>query len=174
MDDHTLKRHLEALRQGDAGALEAIYEGLKVPVYTIALRMLYRVTEAEDVVQETFLRLYRDPPGPEVTHPRAWIFRIARNLAIDALRAGDRTLPLTADTADTARSLAASVGMKADVEAALAGLEPGDRELVTLHLNGGLKFRELAGLTGRPLGTVLWRYRRALSRLRAYLNGGEL
>jgi len=167
MTDGELRTALADLRAGDREAFERLYAGMSTPVYTVLLRMTGGRQTAEDLLQETFLRLYRDPPGPEVRSPRAWIFKMARNLALDELRAERPAEPLDAlerpAPADDPET-------RLDVAAALARLGPEDRQLVTLRLNGGLKFRELAQVLDLPLGTALGRYYAAVGRLRDYLN----
>ena len=167
MTDDQLRTALAALRGGDRAAFEDIYRGLSTPVYTVLLRMTRERQSAEDLLQETFLKLYRQPPGEEVRSPRAWIFRVARNLALDYLRAARPGVPLEgADRAAPERDHDARL----DVEAALDRLSGEERALVTLHLNGGLKFRELAQVLDLPLGTVLRRYYAALDKLRGHLS----
>lgn len=168
MTDDQLRTALAALRGGDRAAFEDIYRGLSTPVYTVLLRMTRERQSAEDLLQETFLRLYRQPPGPEVTHPRAWVFQVARNLAVDHLRARRDALPLEDGSLPIPQ---ADLDLGLDVEAALNRLSSEDRLLVSLHLNGGLRFRECAHLLGIPLGTALRRYHTAIGRVRDYLNG---
>lgn len=157
---------IERIRVGDKAAFEQAYHALKTPVYTLALRLLGSRTAAEDVTQETFLRLYTVPPGPEVRNPNAWLFRVARNLAVDALRkrreeelgenepAPERDLPL-----------------RLDLESALAALGVEEREIVTLHLNAGITFGEIAGIIGLSLPSVYRRYQKAIRALRETLKG---
>jgi RNA polymerase sigma-70 factor (ECF subfamily) len=61
---------------------------------------------------------------------------------------------------------------RTDVETAIHRLTREEREIVTLHLNAGLKFREIAEIIESPLGTVLWKYKKAIGAMRNYLNGG--
>ena len=171
MTNEALSAELERLRGGSLDALEAIFLDLRTPVFTVLFRLTGNRELAEDLTQEVFLRLWQTPPGPEVRAPRAWLFRVAHNLALDALRRpGAGTLPeqLTDD------GFAEDVHRRLDLEAALAGLPPRDREIVTLHWNGGLRFREIAEILELPLGTVLWRHSRAISALRTKLDGGTL
>jgi len=60
-----------------------------------------------------------------------------------------------------------------DLERAFEKLSSEERQIVTLHLNGGFKFREIAEIMNIPTGTALWRYRKAINKLRNILNGGE-
>lgn len=169
VNDQSLKTRIFALHKGDKQAFSEIYEQLKTPVYTIALRILYDRAEAEDVTQEVFLRLFRSPPDPSVKKPRAWIFQMARNLAIDGKRRPAQSA-LSDEMEDTGHPPEDAIGTKLDIEAALRRLCREDREIVTLHINAGLRFREIADMMGKPLGTVLWRYQKSIGRLRAYLS----
>ncbi len=169
MTNEELARQLALLRSGSLEALETIYLDLRVPVMTVVLRIVRDRDLAEDLTQDVFVRLWQSPPGEDVKSPRAWVFRVAHNLAVDALRRpGQEELPEQAATA----GFEEMVGTRLDVESALLKLEPRDREIVSLHLNAGLRFREVAQATQLPLGTVLWRYSRALGILRAQLDGG--
>ncbi len=173
MDDTQLRETLDLVRQGDRDAFEALYEEMKTPLFTV----LYRITQdralSEDLLQEVFVKLFRTPPPSSVRKPRAYLFQSARNLALDALRrqkpwAGlDSCAHLPGD--DPAEHL-----LRLDLEQALAQLDLSERQIVALHLNGGLTFREIAAGMGLPLGTALWKYRKAIARLRSLLNGGTL
>ena len=168
MTDQQLKTQLEALKTGDQQAFLKIYQELKTPVYTVLVRLTGDRLLSEDLLQEVFLRIYRQPP--EAEKPRAYVFRMARNLAIDALRQKQPCDPLEE------HSLQADPDptVKLDLERAFARLTAGERQLVALHLSAGLTFREVASIVERPLGTVLWQYRKAIEKLRNTLDGGSL
>jgi RNA polymerase sigma-70 factor (ECF subfamily) len=166
MTDEQLKKQLQALETGDKTAFSAIYTELKTPVYTVLVRLTGDRALAEDLLQEVFLKLYRQPPRAE--KPRAYVFRMARNLAIDALRQRQPTESLEELSVQTDSDL------KLDLEQAISRLTVEERQLVALHLSAGLTFREVAAIVERPLGTVLWQYRRAIEKLRILLDGGSL
>lgn len=173
MNDDRLREALSRLRRGDTAAFEQIYTELSTPLFTVLLRVTRDRELSEDLLQEVFLKLYRTPPGPDVAKPRAYLFQSARNLALDALRRRAGTLDLDS-LPELPQPEEDSTDQRLDLERAFASLAREERELVSLHLNGGLTFRELARITGTPLGTVLWRYRRAIEKLRTLLNGGSL
>ena len=163
MTDNELCAKLDAVRQGDMTAFEEIYNDLKTPVMTVAVRMTGDRHTAEDILQEVFVRLFQAPPDPRIKKPRAYIFRMVRNLAVDGMR---KQQPLSLeDYEDTLQSNDADAAARLDIEAAMLALSGEERQIVALHLNGGLKFREIAGMTETPLGTVLWRYQKAIKRL---------
>lgn len=172
MDDAQLREALAALRRGDRAAFEEIYAALSVPLYTIILRICGAREPAEDALQEVFLKLFRAPPGPDVRKPRAYLFQMARNQALDALR--QRTCCEDLDDHRDLEQHCPDPAQRLDLERALAALSLEERQLVTLHVNGGLKFRELAQIMSLPLGTALWKYHRAIDKLRTQLSGGAL
>ena len=168
MTDDTLRELLKRLQNGDSDALCEIYDGLSTPIYTVALRITGDRVLAEDAVQELFIKLYRSPPDSGIKKPRAYIFKAARNMALDILRAN----PSHDSTEELQDIPAPQCEDNTDVAAVLAMLPEEQRSVVTLHINAGFKFREIAQMTGAPLGTVLWRYRKALATMKEQLSGG--
>ena len=173
METNELKRNLAALRSGDMAAFEEIYNSLKLPAYTVIVRITRNDTLAEDILQEVFVRLYLSPPAEDVKNPRAYILQMAHHLAVDSAkkRRPDVSLEYVEETAQSAEQ---DLALKLDIEDAIRSLDMTDSQIVTLHLNGGLTFREVAGILAMPLGTVLWRYQRSISKLRTKLSGGVL
>lgn len=173
MDDARLREQLDLLRQGDRNAFETIYHDIKTPVFTIILRITQDRELSEDLLQEFFVKLFRAPPDPTVRKPRAYLFQTARNMALDGLRKRPRE-----DSLDECGHLPAD-GLDrredaVDLDAAFCRLPLTERQIVVLHINGGLKFREIAEGLGQPIGTVLWRYQKALGALRSCLEGDAL
>ena len=171
MEDRQLSALLEQVRRGDRDAFEEMYRDMSAPIFTVLMRITRDRGLAEDTLQEFFLKMYRTPPPASVKKPRAYLFRTAENMALDALRARRQ-----AESADgSARPAQGGDPLRRlVVEEAFEALPPAQRRVITLHLNGGLKFREIAAVTGEPLGTVLWRYRKGIDKLRELLSGGIL
>lgn len=160
---------LEQIRQGDREAFAALYHALKQPVYVIICRIVGSQAQAEDLMQDVFVKLFVSPPDPSVRNPRAWIFQMARNLAIDALRRQQLgALPEDAAAADPTEAIC----RRLDLEQAIGRLPCHQREILSLHLNAELPFRTVAQIVGRSLPAVYRSYRRALRTLRDTLNGG--
>ncbi len=172
MQNDTLKPLLTAWQTGDSAAFDAIYRDLSVPVYTLVCRIVRNRAQAEDITQEVFVKLLTaGPPSEQLQNPRAWLFQIARNAAIDAVRKHTAD-PLPDDIEAHPVRLDDMVGTRVDIESALTTLSHDDRAIVTLHLNAGLPFRLISQMIDMPLGTVLWRYQKALDALRQELQGG--
>lgn len=158
-------------RMPDREAFSQIYEILKQPVYTICLRILRNRETAEDVCQDVFVKLYTAPPDPSLRNLSAWVFRMTRNLAIDTLRnqqVRNSTPP------EEEISVFPDWDTRLDLEAAISSLTLPEREVLTLHINAGLTFSQIAVITGSSLPSVYRTYRRSLKRLRNILIGGTL
>lgn len=172
MTNDELNRELSMLSHGDKSAFEKIYQEFHTPVFTIILRMTQNKPLAEDILQEFFVKLYCEPPQSP-SNPRAYIFQMARNLAIDEMRKQPKALSMD-DCEEPTQSPWSYHNTRLDIESAMGQLTLEEREIVTLHINGNLKFREIAAITNIPLGTVLWRYQKTIKRLGILLEGGAL
>src|SRR5215467_3639849 len=96
-DSHSLQTHEDArllarMAEGDQRALAALYKRHGGLIYSFILRMLTNEMEAQEVVQDTFVQIWRRAPhyDPERSSPLAWMIMIARGLAVDRLRARSR------------------------------------------------------------------------------------
>ncbi len=169
MNKQELRQKLLAMQNGDKIAFEEIYEQLKTPIYTIILRITQDNALSEDILQEVFLKLYRSPLKPQIENPRAYLFQMAHNLAIDNVR---KQQPRFADL-ESIENLAYlptdDFSLRMDFDHAMKRLPLQERQIVSLHINGELKFREIANMMDIPLGTVLWKYQKAIKWLRSKL-----
>ncbi len=168
---------LRRAARGEAEALRRLYERYSPVVFAVALRILANRSEAEEVVQETFLEVWRrareyDPRrGPAI----AWMITIGRTRAIDRLRARasqDRTLAQTEVAPAAAFSpmeLAEGRETRERVQAALATLPAEQRRVLELAYFEGLSQSEIAKKTGDALGTVKTRVRLGMEKLAAVL-----
>ena len=162
---------LSRVGQGDESAMETVFRRYSRVVYSVALRILHDSGQAEDVMQEIFLQLWRKPAafvqgrGPL----GAWLVVVTRNRAIDLLRrrkltdsVDDVVLASPINVADEAERNA----MMEKVRGVLANLPPEQRKSLELAYFEGLTHTEIASRTGDPLGTVKTRIRQALITLR--------
>jgi RNA polymerase sigma-70 factor (ECF subfamily) len=163
---------------GDSSSLETLLVSFSPRVYGLLFRLVGRADVAEDLMQETMLRAFRSLSAyrPEGKF-RAWVFRIAVNLARDWIRRQPREPSVSLDdgedppVARSLRTMAPPDGPMAHregsrrVELALARLSAADREVLLLRYYGELAFKDIAQTTGEPLGTVLARAHRALKKL---------
>jgi RNA polymerase sigma-70 factor (ECF subfamily) len=166
---------LRRVARQEAEALRALYEKHASRVLAVALRVLRSRADAEEVVQETFLEIWRRSPeyDPRRGTPLAWMSTIGRTRAIDRLRsrgARERTLSLVAPPVATTPSpqAAAEAGeLEARVQLALKGLPSEQRRVLELAYFEGLSHSEIAKETGDALGTVKTRVRLGMEKLAA-------
>ena len=171
MHDAELRQCFARMRQGEREAFTEVYRDLSRPVYTVILRIVGRREQAEDIAQELFVKLFQSPLEDTVKSPRAWIFRMAHNMAIDAMRTQHAVQSVEGDECVPAENEIAQANVRLDVARALSHLSQAEREVVSLHIYGELGFAEIARTMGMSLSAV-WRiWRRALNRMREELGG---
>ena len=168
---------LSRLQQRDEKALEELYECLKVNIFSLAFQMLKSKEEAEEVLQDTFLKLFKKADGykPRRGSVRAYIYTIARNECISRLRA-KQVRPKIEESwqSETIEGIMQEENKTDPIDQiviakALDHLREEDRDLVRQAFFCGYSHKELANNMGLPLGTVKTRIRQALLRMRRYL-----
>ena len=160
---------LVRIAAGDQAALAELYAQAKNPVYCFALTILRDSFAAEDVMQETFLQVWKSAPTyrPGGKNALTWILGITKYTALARLREGQRAGVPLEDAADQTdpRDAFRDCENRIVTQAMLAQLAQDEREIVVLHVVTGLKHREIAELLEMPLPTVLSKYRRSLKKL---------
>jgi RNA polymerase sigma-70 factor (ECF subfamily) len=162
---------LERIVARDAASVSALYDRHARLLFNLILRILRDRSDAEDVLQEVFVAVWTraESYNPALGPPAAWLVRIARNRAIDRLRANAARGRLADASQDAAPAAPASAPEdRHDVVRALGVLPPEQRELVEQAYFMGLTHSELAARFGLPLGTVKTRVRSGLLALRAH------
>ena len=173
-----LSRALARVAQQDADALRFVYRHTSSKLFGVCLRILHDRQEAEDVLQDVYLTVWRKADGfdPQRASPITWLATLARNRAIDRLRArGGRVV---ADVAE-AEALAdpaplASVMIETDEDhARLTGcmdqLDPRHADVVRTAFFEGVTYEALSQRLAMPLGTLKSWIRRSLISLRGCL-----
>ena len=164
-----------AIRSGDENAMGRLYDRYSSIVYSVALRVLGDTGGAEDVLQEVFMQLWRNPGVFDSTRGNlgAWLAVIARNRAIDVIR---KRHPET-DIADVIVSVEPDMAGDAEraramekVRGALGDMPAAQRSALEMAYFEGLTHTEIAAKTGEPLGTIKTRIRAGLLALRKVFN----
>lgn len=132
------------------------YERYKTGIFRFALSILKDRHLAEDVLQETFLRLLSGRYMVHEGKEQAWLYKVARNLCYDMLRHQGREVALTA----------AQNGESYDYIDMISGLDMTEKEIVTLKIVGGLTHKEIAKVMGLSVHASKKRYERAIQKLR--------
>ena len=162
-------------QNGGHSALEKLYLCIKDYVFGYALSILKNTHDAEDVLQDCCIAIYQSAHLYRSNgKPMAWIFTITRNLCLEILRGRSRISDLPEE--DWEPYLKSNEHISPEdrlvLEHCVQDLQDDEREILLLHIFSGLKHREIAGLTGRPLSTVLSKYHRALKKMRVIMKEG--
>lgn len=174
--------------RGNSAALEALYDRYGSMVLGLTIKIVGDRAAAEDVLQETFWRVWKnaDTYQPQRGAFTSWLFRIARNLAIDVYRRRNVRPQVMPDGADGASVLdrtpdpdmdvaeqALSVLKYKQVRSAMGSLSGVQRQVIEMAYFYGMTRQEIAEATGEALGTVHTRARLALQKLREELEKPE-
>ena len=177
-DDLVVRRIVD----GDQAALGELYDRYGRPAYSLARRICADDGIAEDVVQEVFLAFWRDPRRYDPARGAfgTWLLTLVHHKSVDAVRRESAIRRRTVPAAEDGEEWSAPPGPGADqaalgavvagqVRDALGQLPSEQRQALTLAYFGGYTQREVATITGVPLGTVKSRMFTGMQRLRSVL-----
>jgi RNA polymerase sigma-70 factor (ECF subfamily) len=181
---------IEDYNGGNAGALDILVERYKKPLHGFVLRMTKCHAEADEVFQETWIRVMTKSQGFRKGSFKGWLFRIAHNLVIDWNRRDWKQVSMDAplggygdeatlrdrlqspDEGPAHRAGNRDVGKA--IEQALARLPDEQREVFMLRMEADMAFKDIAKLQGVSLNTALSRMQYALAKLRTLLGDHQL
>lgn len=179
--DAELIRRVQA---GDRGAVDDLYERFRRPAFALARRVLADDTLAEDVLQDVFLTVWKDPFAFDSARGSfgSWLLAMVHHKAVDAVRREESHRRRQSRAEDDLRLSEPIATREVEdeawnrvvsdrVRAALQTLPAPQREALTLAYYGGYTQREVAALTDTPLGTVKTRMLAGMRRLKENLGG---
>lgn len=185
MTEGRFEKCIRSMNRGDRDGLREVYEEYVSYIYGIVRQLLPTREEAEDITSDFFIRLweksasYRSGGGH-----KGWMATIARNLAIDYIRkrkreelvdfaaepeeGGQYSLVQNAMRGERTeeKSVEEQVLSEMSIAEALAGLKETERQVIHMKIAADMTFQEIADALEEPLGTVAWRYREAVKKLR--------
>ena len=174
------QRLMRSFAARDVGAAEVLYQRFAGRIYGLGLVMLGNEAAAQDLVQDTFVKLWRNADRYDRSRGKleTWVLLMARSLAIDAIRrrvlevrtleAADR--PTEADQGPGPDERAVNVDLTDRARRAMSSLPAEQRAALELAYLGGKTSAEISDLEGIPVGTAKTRIRAALLRLRDLLD----
>ena len=178
---------------GDKNGLKEIYEAYFPYLYSVILGIVKTRENAEDITSDFFIKLWSlaESYKPGNGH-KGYLATIARNMAIDFIRKqkkevlmagfdenpdGDQPQQASLAVSDEVhigseaaalneQSPEKQVVAKLSMQETLSRLKPAEQEIINLKVMGELTFQEISDVLGQPMGTVTWRYREAINKLR--------
>jgi RNA polymerase sigma-70 factor, ECF subfamily len=167
---------IQKIAKQDREAFGQLYDRCSSLVFSLVMRMVKVRSDAEDLLQEVFIQVWRQAANysPERGTPEAWIINIARSRAIDKIRSIRRMEksfvltddPARAESSENLEASAAASETRVTMSSALANLPDAQRKVLELAYFDGLTQTEIAERLAEPLGTVKTRIRSGLQRLR--------
>lgn len=170
MTDKAFEVCIRQMRAGEKEGLQTVYEEYNDMIYSAVYDILNNHQSAEDVASEYFIKLFKlsDTYRCGGGH-RGWMLTVARNMAVDLMRKYKREV-IVEEFEDLKQPCYPSpeelLVHKLTLEQALLTLEQEEREIINLKIMGELTFKEVAGILKKPIGTVAWRYQKAISKLK--------
>jgi RNA polymerase sigma factor (sigma-70 family) len=175
---------IRRIRAGNRSAVDDLYDRFRRPAFTLARRIVADDALAEDVLQDVFLTVWRDPSAFDRSRGSfsSWLLALVHHKAVDVVRreesqrrrqtrAGDELALRAPTTAQDVEDEAWTRVVSERVRIALGVLPTVQREALTLAYYGGYTQREVAALTRAPLGTVKTRMLAGMRRLKEELGG---
>lgn len=170
---------IELILQGDKTGLRQIYDAYLSYIYKIVLGIVTRKEDAEDITSEFFIKLWQNAASyKKGSGHKGYLATIARNMSIDFLRKNRREQleSFMAETEDDAPVKEYDSGINVEeqvigetsLQEALNTLKEPERIVVDMKVLSEMTFQEIADALKIPLGTVTWRYREAIKKLRRY------
>lgn len=169
-DDELLKRYA----QGDPLAARLLIEKYSPPLYRMACRSLGSTTEAEEIVQETMVRLWRYAPKwkPGKAKISTWLWRVASNLCIDRIREKNKFVDNSSEEVDSSASQISHLIDQDRVKAiqkALGKLPARQNQVIVLKYFEGLGNKEISQIMSVSVATIEGLYSRGMKKLKETL-----
>ncbi|MBE6131474.1 MAG: RNA polymerase sigma factor [Erysipelotrichaceae bacterium] len=178
--NNIIENAIVGLANGDVDAMDILYSTIKTDVYAFALSKVYNKNDADDILQDTFVRIYENaklyvPLGK----PMAWVFTVELNIINRYFQLKSRYDVLNDETiihdiVDESNDSKNNEIQDEYLIMLLESLDEFEREVISLHLVSDLKFREIAEMLNKPLSTILSKYNRAIKKMRKISKGGKL
>lgn len=176
MTDRQFERRIKMIQQGDKQGLKEIYNEYGKMIYQCAFQILHSPHDAEDVTSDFFLKLWKiaDTYCFGGKHKR-WFVTIARNMALDLIKKKSHEQLTVNDAEDFSDEPADRVSTEETVTGnmavaeALDRLDESEREIVNMKIFADMTFKDIAAVLEKPIGTVTWKYRNAITKLREFI-----
>ena len=171
MTDKEFDKCMSAVKKGDKNALKLIYEEYLPYLYTVIFGVLGNREMAEDVSADCFIKLWQnaDKYRPGNGH-RAYLATMARNLALDELRKRKHEILQEEDDDTPGMDVASDADTETvsgiSVTAAMEKLDEKERRIIDMKVLSDMTFKEISEILGVPMGTVTWRYREGIKKLK--------
>jgi RNA polymerase sigma-70 factor (ECF subfamily) len=168
---------IHSIAKYDKKAFEQLYNQTSGAVFGLAMSILANQSDADDVVQETYISVYNNASKYKGKgKAMAWIFTIARNHALMKIRDRQKRSHINLDDVydvGVENNLEDDLHKEQLVDILLKTLKEDERQIVIMHAMSNMKHKEIAEIMDMPLSTVLSKYKRSLQKLRNVMEVNE-
>ncbi len=180
MTDKEFDFRIKLILKGEKDGLKLIYQEYGKLIYTQMINLVKSPQDAEDLTSDFFLKLWQtaDRYKSGNGHKR-YLTVIARNMALDFMKKRNREI-YSIDDENTGHNEPCDDNLtdekivgEISFDNALEILNCSEREIIHLHIGMELTFREISNILQKPLGTVTWKYSRAIAKLKNNVKEGQ-
>lgn len=170
LDQQTADQLILSVAQGDMKALETLYNAMYCEIYGYLLSLLGNEQTAEDLAQDTFLRVYKYAPKfVPAGRGKSWVYKIAGRLALTWFKNNNMAQAELSEYLPGEVNAEECVLNAQLVAEAMQTISEEERQIISLHAVSGLTLSEIAAILDKPLGTVKWKHAEAIKKLRRIL-----
>ena len=178
IEEKRVDEYLASLRQGDGSALDGLYEITSKQIYSICFTYLHDPHDSADALSDTYLSVVKNIEKYRGESGYNWLYTIAKNICLNMLREKKKTVSVDFNDEETVNVLrlehedAPKVFDESGIVAiAKRVLNEKEFRVVILHAVNGVKFKEIARLTGGLESSVRWTYNNALKKIKNAYEG---
>lgn len=170
-----LQELFNRLKEKDEDAYEELYQKYSSLVYQIAFSILKNRENAEDIMQNVFVKIGKlsEDKLPS-KYEASWLYSVTKNETISFLRRNKETLPMEEYIKKEQEDEIEELMQKDAYEKMIDSLEQKEKQIVSLKVETGLSFKEIASLLNMPIGTVQWKYYKSLHSLKLLIGNLSL
>ena len=178
IEEKKVDEYLEGLRQGNSSALDGLYELTSKQIYTVCFTYLHDPHDSADALSETYLAVVKHISKYRGESGYNWMYTIAKNICLNILREKKKSLSVDFNDEETVNVLhlehedaPRAFDESGIVAIAKRVLNENEFRVVILHAINGIKFKEIARLTGGLESSVRWQYNNALKKVKNAYEG---
>jgi len=166
--------YIDKLILKDNDAFEVVYEHTKRGVFSIIISLVRNRTITEDLMQDTYIKMIKKiKQYKRGRNFNAWLMQIAKNTALDYLRKSNRETIYDPQEQSYIHESLKTEGKTYDVLDLVKSLNDDEKQIVLLRAVADMKFKDIAKIVDKPLGTVLWIYNKSIKTLKKEVGPDE-
>lgn len=169
--------YIDLLKEKDNQAFELVYEHTKRGVFSIIIAIVNDKSQTEDLMQDTYIKMLKNINSYQKGRNfNAWLIQIAKNIAIDHYRKNHLVSvydPMEQSYIFDEVQTEEPEKVSYEIEELIKPLDDIERQVVLLRVVSDEKFKDIAKIVDKPLGTVLWIYNKALKKMKNSMKGDQ-